>query len=91
MVECVWQFTPATLTLDSGVTRPPPPLSEADLLSCMDKVSNINCDANKFLFLTFVYLKFHEFRKRFNDIDDLYALLISDRQALGQMRLCMIT
>lgn len=32
------QFTPTTLTLDSGVTRPPPLLSEADLLSCMDKV-----------------------------------------------------
>ncbi|RZR81328.1 hypothetical protein BHM03_00007524 [Ensete ventricosum] len=26
------------LTLDSGVTRPPPLLSEADLLSCMDKL-----------------------------------------------------
>ncbi|KAG8383914.1 hypothetical protein BUALT_Bualt04G0063600 [Buddleja alternifolia] len=31
------QFTPTTLTLDSGVTRPPPLLSEADLLGCMDK------------------------------------------------------
>ncbi|KAJ1401236.1 Zinc finger, CCHC-type [Sesbania bispinosa] len=31
------QFIPTTLTLDSGVTRPPPLLSEADLLSCMDK------------------------------------------------------
>ncbi|CAN1250040.1 DNA topoisomerase 3-alpha [Linum perenne] len=31
------QFIPATLTLDSGVTRPPPLLSEADLLGCMDK------------------------------------------------------
>ncbi|KAK6150821.1 hypothetical protein DH2020_015753 [Rehmannia glutinosa] len=30
-------FTPTTLTLDAGVTRPPPLLSEADLLSCMDK------------------------------------------------------
>ncbi|CAN1231064.1 DNA topoisomerase 3-alpha [Linum grandiflorum] len=30
-------FIPATLTLDSGVTRPPPLLSEADLLGCMDK------------------------------------------------------
>jgi hypothetical protein len=35
------QFVPTTLTLDSGVTRPPPLLSEADLLSCMDKVWNI--------------------------------------------------
>lgn len=34
----VLQFVPTTLTLDSGVTRPPPLLSEADLLSCMDKV-----------------------------------------------------
>ena len=34
------QFLPTTLTLDSGVTRPPPLLSEADLLSCMDKVRN---------------------------------------------------
>ncbi|GFP92823.1 DNA topoisomerase 3-alpha [Phtheirospermum japonicum] len=31
------QFTPTTLTLDSGVTRPPPLLSEADLLDCMEK------------------------------------------------------
>jgi hypothetical protein len=35
------QFVPTTLTLDSGVTRPPPLLSEADLLSCMDKVRKI--------------------------------------------------
>lgn len=35
------QFVPTTLTLDSGVTRPPPLLSEADLLSCMDKVSTL--------------------------------------------------
>ncbi|CAI0428074.1 unnamed protein product, partial [Linum tenue] len=31
------QFIPTTLTLDSGITRPPPLLSEADLLGCMDK------------------------------------------------------
>ncbi|KAK8687869.1 hypothetical protein V6N13_086664 [Hibiscus sabdariffa] len=31
------QFIPTSLTLDTGVTRPPPLLSEADLLSCMDK------------------------------------------------------
>ncbi|KVI00499.1 hypothetical protein Ccrd_021255 [Cynara cardunculus var. scolymus] len=31
------QFTPTSLTLDSGTTRPPPLLSEADLLDCMDK------------------------------------------------------
>uniref|UniRef100_N1R4S4 DNA topoisomerase n=1 Tax=Aegilops tauschii TaxID=37682 RepID=N1R4S4_AEGTA len=30
-------FVPTSLTLDSGVTRPPPLLAEADLLSCMDK------------------------------------------------------
>ena len=35
------QFIPTALTLDSGVTRPPPLLSEADLLSCMDKVRKL--------------------------------------------------
>lgn len=38
------QFTPAKLTLDSGVTRAPPLLSEADLLNCMDK-AGIGTDA----------------------------------------------
>ncbi|KAM0010754.1 putative DNA topoisomerase transcription factor interactor and regulator CCHC(Zn) family [Helianthus debilis subsp. tardiflorus] len=34
------QFTPTSLTLGSGVTRPPPLLSESDLLDCMDKAGN---------------------------------------------------
>ena len=41
ILDDLFQFIPTTLTLDSGVTRPPPLLSEADLLSCMDKVMNV--------------------------------------------------
>jgi len=50
--NCIWaqkisihdlllQFIPTTLTLDPGKTNPPPLLSEADLLSRMDKVRMI--------------------------------------------------
>lgn len=38
------QFLPTRLTLDACITRPPPLLSEADLLSCMDKI-RISTDA----------------------------------------------
>lgn len=41
LLPSILQFIPTTLTLDSGVTRPPPLLSEADLLNCMDKVKKI--------------------------------------------------
>ncbi|KAL1536325.1 DNA topoisomerase 3-alpha [Salvia divinorum] len=44
ILDDLLQFIPTTLTLDSGVTRPPPLLSEADLLSCMDK-AQIGTDA----------------------------------------------
>ncbi|THF99054.1 hypothetical protein TEA_018797 [Camellia sinensis var. sinensis] len=40
----ILQFIPTTLTLDSGVTRPPSLLSETDLLNCMDK-AGIGADA----------------------------------------------
>ncbi|XP_028115601.1 DNA topoisomerase 3-alpha-like [Camellia sinensis] len=41
--QACW-FIPTTLTLDSGVTRPPSLLSETDLLNCMDK-AGIGADA----------------------------------------------
>ncbi|XP_031504229.1 DNA topoisomerase 3-alpha [Nymphaea colorata] len=44
MYQLGQQFLPTTLTLDSSVTRPPPLLSESDLLGCMDK-AGIGTDA----------------------------------------------
>jgi len=51
----IMQFVPTTLTLDSGVTRPPPLLAEADLLSCMDKVQKKNPSFN-LCYISFVCL-----------------------------------
>lgn len=54
----IFQFLPTTLTLDPGSTRPPPLLSESDLLSCMDKVPTF---ATYLFKVTKIYILHHDF------------------------------
>lgn len=84
------QFIPATLTLDSGVTRPPPLLSEADLLSCMDKVRRLEFQLFLFWLCTLYVSSLFSHNCIILKLR-LLPLLVFVRPGLVQMQQCMIT